>query len=65
MAVGCSTDKTSDKLLKNDSARTTFKDAIEEYDSIMQRKESMVFSLTDNDRLALLKKKYSYIKDAY
>ena len=65
MAVGCSTDKTSDKLLKNDSARTTFKDAIEEYDSIMQRKEGMVFSLTDNDRLALLKKKYSYIKDAY
>jgi hypothetical protein len=65
MAVGCSTDKTSDKLLKNDSARTTFKDAIEEYDSIMQRKEGMVFSLTDGDRLALLKKKYSYIKDAY
>ena len=65
MAVGCSTDKTSDKLLKNDSARTTFKDAIEEYDSIIQRKEGMVFSLTDNDRLALLKKKYSYIKDAY
>ena len=25
----------------------------------------MVFSLTDGDRLALLKKKYSYIKDAY
>ena len=37
----------------------------EEYDSIMQRKEGMVFSLTDGDRLALLKKKYSYIKDAY
>lgn len=31
----------------------------------MQRKEGMVFSLTDGDRLALLKKKYSYIKDAY
>ena len=65
MTIGCSSDKTSDKLLKNNVARTTFKDAVEEYDSIMQRRKGMVLCLTDDDRLVLLKKKYSYIKDAY
>ena len=40
-------------------------DTVEEYDSIMQRRKGMVLCLTDDDRLVLLKKKYSYIKDAY
>lgn len=65
IGVNCFVDKTSDKLLKNESARTTFKEAIEEYDLLMQRKHQMVFSLTDDDRIALIRKKYPFIKDAY
>lgn len=65
LGVDCIKDSTSDKLLKSESARTTFKDAIEEYDTIMQRKANMVMCFSDNERLSLLKKKYSYITDAY
>ena len=65
LAIDCDKDKTSDKLLKNESTRTTFKEAIQEYDTIIQRKANMTFCLSDNERLALLKKKYRYISDAY
>jgi len=57
--------KISDKLLMNESSRTTFKDAIAEYDSIINRKKILDLSSVDNDRLALLIKKYPYIEDAY
>ena len=60
-----STDKTSDKLLKNENTRTTFKDAVLEYDEIMKRKQGVSFCLTDDERLKLLKSKYPYIDDAY
>lgn len=56
-----STDKTSDKLLKNENTRTTFKDAVIEYDEIM----SNIFSLNKEERLKLLRAKYPYIDDAY
>lgn len=61
------TDTTSDNLLKDDRTRTTFKDAITEYDEIIKRKEGagFNFSLNDDERLALLKSKYPYIDDAY
>ena len=60
-----STDKTSDKLLKNENTRTTFKDAVLEYDEIMKRKQGVSFCFTDDERLKLLKSKYPYIDDAY
>ena len=60
-----STDKTSDKLLKNENSRTTFKDAVLEYDEIMKRKQGVSFCLTDDDRLRLIRSKYPYIDDAY
>lgn len=65
LIVDCGKDNTSDKLLKNDVTRTTFEDAIKEYDIIMQRKAKMVMCLSDDERLALLKKKYSYIAESY
>ena len=61
----CEVDKASDKLLKNESARTTFEEAIKEYNEIIQRKKNLIINFTDDERLTLLKKKYSYIKDAY
>lgn len=62
-----STDNTSDKLLRDEKSKTTFKDAIIEYDEIMKRKAAttLTFSFTDNERIALLKSKYPYIDDAY
>lgn len=63
--IDCIKDSTSDRLLKNESAKTTFEDAIKEYDTIMQRKAKMVMCLSDNERLSLLKKKYDYIAEAY
>lgn len=65
LIVDCSKDSTSDKLLRNESTRTTFEDAIKEYDNIMQRKANMVMCLSDKERLVLLKKKYNYIAEAY
>ena len=66
MNVVTSTDNTSDKLLRNERTRTTFKDAILEYDSIMKRKaEPLNYSLTDDERIKLLTSKYPYIEDAY
>lgn len=65
MNVIASSDKTSDKLLKNERTRTTFKDAVLEFDEIMKRKEGVSFCFTDDERLALLRKKYPYIDDAY
>lgn len=66
MNVVTSTDNTSDKLLRNERTRTTFKDAILEYDSIMKRKaEPFNYSLTDDERIKLLTAKYPYIEDAY
>lgn len=65
LMVDCGKDNTSDKLLKNDVTRTTFEDAIKEYEAIMQRRANMVMCLSDNERLSLLKKKYSYIAEAY
>lgn len=57
---------TSDTLLKDKQSRTTFKDAITEYDNIMKRKkEAINFDFTDNERLSLLRSKYPYIDDAY
>lgn len=60
-------DNTSDKLLKNEKSRTTFKDAIKEYDEIMKRREGAKFSLNfvDDERLKLLRDKYYFIEDAY
>ena len=60
-----STDKTSDRLLKNDKTRTTFKEAIQEYDEIMKRNNTFSFILNDGERLSLLKTKYPFINDAY
>ena len=66
MNVVTSTDHTSDKLLRNERTRTTFKDAVIEYDSIMKRKaEPFNYSLTDDERIKLLTSKYPYIEDAY
>lgn len=66
MNVVTSIDNTSDKLLKNDRTRTTFKDAVIEYDSIMKRKaEAFNYSFTDDERIKLLTAKYPYIDDAY
>lgn len=66
MNVVTSIDNTSDKLLKNNRTRTTFKDAVIEYDSIMKRKaEPFNYSLTDDERIKLLTAKYPYIDDAY
>ena len=66
MNVVTSTDNTSDKLLRNERTRTTFKDAVIEYDSIMKRKaEPFNYSLTDDERIKLLTSKYPYIEDAY
>ena len=66
MNVVTSTDNTSDKLLRNERTRTTFKDAVIEYDSIMKRKaEPFNYSLTDDERIKLLTAKYPYIEDAY
>ena len=36
-----SVDKTSDKLLKNENTRTTFKDAVIEFDEIIKRKNTI------------------------
>lgn len=60
-------DSTSDKLLKNEKSRTTFKDAVIEYDEIMKRREGAKFylNIVDDERLELLRKKYSFIDDAY
>lgn len=60
-----SSDNTSDKLLKNESARITFKDAYLEYDAIKKREGEINFSLNDDERKALLRKKYPFIEDAY
>ncbi len=60
-----STDNTSDKLLKNESARVTFKDAYLEYDAIRKREGGLNFCLNDDERKALLKNKYPFIEDAY
>ena len=66
MNVVTSIDNTSDKLLKNDRTRTTFKDAVIEYDSIMKRKaKAFNYSFTDDERIKLLTAKYPYIDDAY
>lgn len=66
MNVVTSTDNTSDKLLRNERTRTTFKDAVIEYDSIMKRKaEPFNYSLTDDERIKLLTSKYPYMEDAY
>lgn len=65
LIVDCGKDLSSDKLLKNESTRTTFEDAIKEYDTIMQRKANMVMCLSDDERLVLLKNKYDYIAEAY
>ena len=66
MNVVTSTDNTSDKLLRNERTRTTFKAAVIEYDSIMKRKaEPFNYSLTDDERIKLLTSKYPYIEDAY
>ena len=56
-----STDKTSDKLLKNENTRTTFKDAVIEYDQLM----SNIFYLNKEERLKLLRAKYPFIDEAY
>lgn len=62
-----STSSVSDELLKDEDTRTTFKDAIEEYDTLMKYKEEIQFgfSLSDNDRIILLKGKYPFIQEAY
>ena len=66
MNVVTSTDNTSDKLLRNERTRTTFKDAVIEYDSITKRKaEPFNYSLADADRITLLTPQYPYIEDAY
>lgn len=51
-------DTVSDKLLKNPSRRTTFKEAILEYDSLVSNKYNL-------KRLDTLIAKYPYIKEAY
>lgn len=60
-------DRTSDKLLKDSKTRTTFKDAIIEWNEIMKKKECLFYFPSEDDekRLNLLKKKYPYIDDAY
>ena len=60
-----STDKTSDKLLKNENTRTTFKDAVIEFDEIMKRRNTISFYLNDDERLHLLRTKYPFIDEAY
>lgn len=60
-----SVDKTSDKLLKNENTRTTFKDAVIEFDEIIKRKNTISFYLNDDERLHLLRTKYPFIDDAY
>ena len=65
MRVTSSTDNTSDKLLLDSKTRTTFKDAVLEYDEIIKRKSGISFSFTDDDRLKILRAKYPYIDDAY
>ena len=56
---------TSDKLLKSETSRTSFKDAIEEYNSILERQRKALINFSDNDRISLLVKKYPNIKEAY
>lgn len=66
MSVVSSTDKTSDALLKDEKTRTTFKDAVLEWDEIMKRKNNKFnLSMIDDERCRLLKSKYPYIEDAY
>ena len=61
MNVINSIDRTSDKLLMDDSTRTTFKEAVIEYDQLM----SNIFSLNKEERLKLLRTKYPFIDEAY
>lgn len=56
-------DKTSDKLLKNEKARTSFKEALEEYLELTN-KVGMNFSFTDDERKALIRHKYPFIDEA-
>ena len=51
----------SDKLVANNTARGTFKDAVEEYRSI---KETMRWG-NGKERLATLEAKYGFLKEAY
>lgn len=53
-------DNTSDKLLKDNNTRTTFKDAIIEYDNLV----NSLYPFKDG-RLSLLRNKYPYIDKAY
>lgn len=63
--VATSESMTSDKLLANDTARTTFKDAITEYDTIRTRIKECKYYIEDTDRLDLIRAKYPYIEQAY
>lgn len=56
-------DKTSDKLLKNEKARTSFKEALEEYLELTN-KVGFNFSLVDDERKALIRNKYPFIDEA-
>lgn len=56
-------DKTSDKLLKSDKARTSFKEALEEYLELTN-KVGFNFSLIDDERKALIRNKYPFIDEA-
>lgn len=55
------TDSTSDKLLKYNNARTTFKEAVIEYESLVKNPYSLN---SDNQRMSLIKEKYPFIDDA-
>ena len=54
-------DSTSDKLLKYNNARTTFKEAVIEYESLVKNPYSLN---SDNQRMSLIKEKYPFIDDA-
>ena len=54
-------DSTSDKLLKYNNARTTFKEAVTEYESLVKNPYSLN---SDNQRMSLIKEKYPFIDDA-
>lgn len=56
-------DKTSDKLLKNNKAKTSFKEAFEEYMKL-KNITGFNFSLVDDERKALIRNKYPFIEDA-
>ena len=56
---------TSDKLLAKSDTRTTFKDAVEEYDKIMTRRKECQFYIEDTERTRLLTNKYPFMEKAY